>query len=236
MKNNLSNKKIVELKKNYKDNSLLIIGLNDSQGVNVTFPFFKKGFLEYLEEYLISSNLKPVLINAFSLMMNKTEHIDSFLANNLSLKEINLSQVYSVVSAFEKVMQDFHLPKIFAKIGTIYKFRYKPKKEDGQIKITTMLKNSQKPILIYSSGVNDLMRYSGANPFSLKNDYKNRDKTPNYNYTLEKITDPQLITNVLNGIRTNFDNVLAINNNTDIYVFGCIYKKCYNIKNKGLFI
>lgn len=220
MKNNLSVEKITELKKYYKDKSLLIIGLNDSQGVNVTFPFFNKGFLDHLAEVLISNNIKIELINAFSLMINKTEHIDSFLANNLSLKEIKLLQVYSAISAFEKVMQDIHLPKFFAKIGNIYKLVYKTNKEDEKIKITTMLKNASEPVLIYSSGANDLMRYCGANPFSLKSDYKNRDKKPNYNYTLEKIQEPQFIESILARVRENFDNILAINNNSDIYVLG----------------
>lgn len=35
--------------------------------------------------------------------MNKTEHIDYFLNSNLSLEEIKLSQVYSVISALEKL-------------------------------------------------------------------------------------------------------------------------------------
>ena len=93
------NEKIKKLIDYYKDNGLLIVGLNDSQGVNTTSTFFKKGLLEYLASALTSEELLPSVINAFSLTMNKTEHIDYFLKNNLSLEEIKLSQIYSVVSA-----------------------------------------------------------------------------------------------------------------------------------------
>ena len=92
MKNIVSdNEKIEKLIQHYKDNGLLIVGLNDSQGVNTTSTFFKKGLLEYLAAALTSEELTPEVINAFSLTMNKTEHIDYFLKNNLSLEEIKLS-------------------------------------------------------------------------------------------------------------------------------------------------
>ena len=87
MKNIVSdNEKIEKLIQHYKDNGLLIVGLNDSQGVNTTSTFFKKGLLEYLAAALTSEKLTPEVINAFSLTMNKTEHIDYFLKNNLQVQ------------------------------------------------------------------------------------------------------------------------------------------------------
>ena len=88
---NLDNEKIEELRQYYKNDGLLIVGLNDSQGVNTTSTFFKKGLLEYLAAALTNEELTPEVIDAFSLTMNKTEHIDYFLKNNLSLEEIKLS-------------------------------------------------------------------------------------------------------------------------------------------------
>ena len=88
MENTITDReKINKLIDYYKDNGLLIVGLNDSQGVNTTSTFFKKGLLEYLTNALTSDQLTPEVINAFSLTMNKTEHIDYFLKNNLSLEE-----------------------------------------------------------------------------------------------------------------------------------------------------
>ena len=185
-KNSLEYSRIEKLINYYKEKELLIIGLNDSQGVNTTSTFFKKGLLEYLAASLTTKELTPTVINAFSLTMNKTEHIDYFLQNNLSLEEIKLSQIYSVVSALEKVMADMKLPKFLGQVGNLYRLIYTSKEGDEQIKITSSLSKALEIVLIYSSGVNDLMREVGANPFSIKSIYKARDQKPNYYYTLEK--------------------------------------------------
>lgn len=74
----LTEKELSSLIDYYKKIGLLIIGLNDSQGVNTTSTFFKKGLLEHIAASLSSDYLTPNVINAFSLTMNKTEHIDYF--------------------------------------------------------------------------------------------------------------------------------------------------------------
>lgn len=227
--------KIQKLVEYYKDNGLLIVGLNDSQGVNTTSTFFKKGLLEYLAAALTCEELIPEVINAFSLTMNKTEHIDYFLKHNLSLEEIKLSQVYSAVSALQKVMTDVGLPKFFGNIGNIYKLVYPLQKGDKDIKISTSLKRAKEPVMIYSSGVNDLMREVGNNPFAIKGDYKNRSKRPNYDYTLEKARDPQTLRTVLEGIKRNYDSILSINSETDIYALGAYIPKSLQCEEMNIF-
>ena len=54
--------------------------------------------------------------------------------------------------------------------------------------------------MIYSSGVNDLMREVGANPFGIKGDYKARDIKPNYYYTLEKTSNPETLKKVMDSM------------------------------------
>ena len=236
MKNIVSdNEKIEKLIQYYKDNGLLIVGLNDSQGVNTTSTFFKKGLLEYLAAALTSEELTPEVINAFSLTMNKTEHIDYFLKNNLSLEEIKLSQIYSVVSALEKVMTDMGLPKFLGEVGNVYRLIYTPKKGDEKINISTSLKEAQEPVMIYSSGVNDLMREVGANPFGIKGDYKARDKKPNYYYTLEKTNNPETLKKVIDSIERNYDTILGINSDTDIYTLGAYIPKSLQSKEMDIF-
>ena len=78
--------KIKKLTDYYKNDGLTIIGMNDSQGVNTTSTIFTKGLLEYLGEILTTDELNPTVINTFSLLMNKTEHIDYFLRSNLNLE------------------------------------------------------------------------------------------------------------------------------------------------------
>lgn len=229
------NQKIEKLINYYKDKGLLIVGLNDSQGVNTTSTFFKKGLLEYLAAALTTEELTPEVINAFSLTMNKTEHIDYFLKNNLSLEEIKLSQIYSVISALEKVMTDIGLPKFIGQIGNAYRLIYTPKKGDENIKISTSLKQVQEPLMIYSSGVNDLMREVGANPFGIKGDYKARDKKPNYYYTLEKTNNTETLKKVIDAIERNYNTVLGINSNTDIYTLGAYIPKSLQSEEMNIF-
>ncbi len=212
--------KIDKLIDYYKDKGLLIVGLNDSQGINTTSMLYRKGLLDYLALSLTSNELTPEVINAFSLTMNKTEHIDYFLKNNLSAEEIKLAQLYSAVSAFEKVMQDIGLPKFLGKVANIYKFAYKVKPNDENVKISTSIKMAEEPIMIYSSGVNDLMREVGANPFGIKKDYNDRNKKPNYYYTLKKVNNRHTLDRVIDSIERNYNNILGINNNTDIYTLG----------------
>lgn len=231
----LNDERIEKIIQHYKDNGLLIVGLNDSQGVNTTSTFFKKGLLEYLAAALTSEELTPRVINAFSLTMNKTEHIDYFLKNNLSLEEIKLSQIYSVVSALEKVMKDIGLPRFLGKVGNAYRLIYTPKKGDKKINISTSLKETKDPIVIYSSGVNDLMREVGANPFGIKRNYKERDKKPNYYYTLDKTKNPETLKKVMDSIERNYDTILGINSGADIYTLGAYIPKSLQSEEMNIF-
>ena len=236
MKNIISdNEKIQKLIQYYKDNGLLIVGLNDSQGVNTTSTFFKKGLLEYLAFALTSEELTPNVISAFSLTMNKTEHIDYFLKNNLSLEEIKLSQIYSAISALEKVMTDIGLPRFLGKAGNIYRLVYSPRKDDEKINISTLLKESQEPGVVYSSGINDLMREVGTNPFGIKGDYKAREKKPNYYYALEKTNNPETLNKVMDAMRKNYDTILGINSKTDIYTLGAYIPKSLQSEEMDIF-
>lgn len=232
----MEKQKIEQLNNYYKDNNLLIVGLNDSQGVNTTSTFFKKGLLEYLASSLTSKDLQPEVINAFSLLMNKTEHINYFLENNLSLEEIKLSQIYSVVSAFEKVMIDIGFPKFIGQLGNVYRLIYTPKIGDENIKISSKLKNANEPILIYSSGVNNLMREVGSNPFSAVKNYKKRDETPCHYYSLDKAKNPETLKKVIDGIDRNFESILRINSNTDVYTLGSYIPKSFQNEGMEFFI
>lgn len=69
-----------------------------------------------------------------------------------------------IVSALEKVMSDIGLPKFLGKL-VAYRLIYTPKKGDEKINISTSLKETKEPVMIYSSGVNDLMREVGAKSF-----------------------------------------------------------------------
>ncbi len=217
-------KQVEDLKKYYKDKELTIIGLNDSQGVNTT-TLFRKGCLEYLADALKSDNVDSTVINAFSLMFNKTEHINYLLESNLSLEEIKDLQVNGMVSALEKAMQDFHMPKFLGKVGYISRILYRPKKGDDKILLTDSLKEGREPIVVYSCGANDLMREGWNNPFSIGKDYKNRDKNFNYDYAYYKLQDPKAVKRVIGRVEGNINNILTLNSSADIFTLGLYIPK-----------
>lgn len=209
----------------YKEKGLVIVGLNDSQGVNVNTTLFKKGMLEYIASLLKSEELDPIVINAFSLLFNKTEHIDYFLKNNLSVEQIKESQSYSAVEAMRKIMYDFHMPEALGNLATVSKIVYPVKNGDRDTYITTALKEAIEPTVIYSSGVNNLMREIGNNPAKIVRDYKKRDVSPNYDYSVNQAKNPECLNRVIDGIERNFESILAINGNTDIYTLGAYIPK-----------
>ena len=218
----------------YKNKGLLIVGLNDSQGVNTTSLFFKGGLLDYLKEFLTSKELKPVIIDAFSLTMNKTEHIDYYLKNNISIEEIKLSQFYSIISALEKILMDIGLDIKLNGISNIYRSKTSSKNAES-IKISTSLQKVEEPVLIYSSGINNLMLEVGSNPFEIKRAYKERNKKPSYYYALEKASNPTTIKRVVDSIEENFNTILGINSHTDIYTLGGYIPKSLQREEMELF-
>ena len=224
-----------ELAKYYQDKGLLLVGLNDSQGLNINSNFLKKDLLDNLASLLTTNEFKPDVINAFSLLINKTEHINYLLKANVSIEEIKLAQLYGAVSAFEKVAHDLKVPTNLSRLANVYKLVYKVKENDKNIHITTALQNANEPTIIYSSGTNNLMREIDSDPFSIKKQYKLKDIYPNYYYIQSKAKDPKILTKVFDGIRSNFDNLLAINSKSDIYTLGAYIPKSLEKEDMQIF-
>lgn len=196
-------KKQEKLIEYYENIGLQIIGLNDITGLNTTLS--KKGFLEHLAINLTSQKLTPETINAFSLIINKTEHIDYFLENNLSLEEIKLSQIYSTIEYLNKIAKDNGIPKLLESLINIQIPPNSIKKDDNQKFLTTTIKRSKEPTIIYSSGIPNFIKEINSNPFSIS-----------YNDNLQKIID---------GVKRNFENILSLNRQADIYALGKYTKR-----------
>lgn len=214
--------KLDELKNYYKD-ELTIIGFNDLEVVSNASSFFKKSLLDYLADILRSEEVEPTIIDCFSSLMNKTEHINYYLKSNLSLEEIKLSNVYSTVLYLKKFMLNRHLPKTLGKIGYLSTFKNPINVDDDVTCITSVLEEASSPIIIYSSGYSNLKREIGF-------DGVNNPK--NYDYTLSKIKSKKTLSNVIGGIERNFYNILSINDKSDIYVLNApIPNSLEEIKN-----
>lgn len=216
--------KLQELKQYYINNNkeLTIVGLNDSQGVKTT-TLFRKGLLDFIADSLEDEDIKTTVINAFSLMFNKTEHINYLLKSNPSLDEIKDLQVYGMVKALEKVMEDVHMPKCLGKVGYVSKALYHHKDGDENVKLTTTLEKAKEPIVIYSCGANDLMREGWNNPFKIGKDYKKQNDA--YRYALEKLSDVSSVKRVIGRVEGNINDILSINDKTDIFALGLYIPK-----------
>ena len=204
----MDKEKLTKLRDYYKD-ELTIIGFNDLEVVNNASSFFKKDLLDYLSELLSTDELKTTVVDAFSPLMNKTEHINYFLKGNLSIEEIKLSKIYSNVLTLEKFMVNRHLPKVLGKIGYISTFRNLINRDDDTTCITSLLEEAYNPIIIYSSGYSNLKR---------EIDFDGVNYPKNIDYTLKKIKSKKTLSKVMTGVERNFYNILSINDKSDIYV------------------
>lgn len=232
---NVLDGQVVQLQEYYQDKGLTIVGLNDSQGVNVSSNIFKRGILELIANALKAGELDPIIIDAFSMLMNKTEHVDYYLRHDLSVEEIKLSQNYSAIQAFSKLLKDMHLPQSLSGIASCYSFINKTGEKDKNVRVRSLLRDSFEPTIIYSSGVNNLMRELGTNPFVLPYDYKTREKRPNYYYTEDKAKDPSVLSKVIDGIESNFEHILSINDSADIYALGIYVPKSIRSDETNLY-
>ncbi len=204
----MDSEKLAELRNYYKD-ELTIIGFNDLEVVSNASSFFKKSLLDNLRDILRSEEVEPTIIDCFSPLMNKTEHINYYLKSNLSIEEIKLSKVYSSVLSLEKFMVNRHLPKALGKIGYLSTFKNLVNMDDDITHITSVLEEASSPIIIYSSGYSNLKR---------EIDFDGVNAPKDYDYTLSKIKSKKTLSNVMKGIERNFYNILSINDKSDIYV------------------
>ena len=204
----MDSEKLAELRNYYKD-ELTIIGFNDLEVVSNASSFFKKSLLDNLRDILRSEEVEPTIIDCFSSLMNKTEHINYYLKSNLSIEEIKLSKVYSSVLSLEKFMVNRHLPKALGKIGYLSTFKNLVNMDDDTTYITSVLEEASSPIIIYSSGYSNLKR---------EIDFDGVNTPKNYDYTLSKIKSKKTLSKVIGGIEKNFYSILSINDKSDIYV------------------
>ena len=218
----MDKEKLAKLRDYYKD-ELTIIGFNDLEVVSNASSFFKKSLLDYLRDILRSEEVEPTIIDCFSSLMNKTEHINYYLKSNLSIEEIKLSNVYSTVLTLEKFMVNRHLPKALGKIGYLSTFKNLVNMDDDTTYITSVLEEASSPIIIYSSGYSNLKR---------EIDFDGVNLPKNYDYTLSKIKSKKTLGKVIGGIERNFYNILSINDKSDIYVLNApIPNSLEEIKN-----
>ena len=205
---------------------LHLFGLNDSQGVCLPPIPFKRTLLGEVSYALNRRGLATDSIDAFSLLLNKTEHVDQMLKYNFSVEQIKASQVKSAVLSLSKALSENGYPAFLGRIANIYKMNYRIKPGDREKFISTELRKSTEPVVIYSCGANDLMRAVGSDPLSLLRTYKefHEGMDPEkrecarrrFDYSVRRASDEKTVNDTIDAVKRNFDTILGVNNGARI--------------------
>ena len=205
---------------------LHLFGLNDSQGVCLPPIPFKRTLLGEVSYALNRRGLVTNSIDAFSLLLNKTEHVDQMLKYNFSVEQIKASQVKSAILSLSKALSENGYPAFLGRIANIYKMNYGIKPGDREKFISTELRKSTEPVVIYSCGANDLMRAVGSDPLSLLRTYKEAHEGKDsekreyaqkrFNYSIRRASDHKTVDDTIDAVKRNFDTILGVNNDARI--------------------
>lgn len=202
------------LKNYYKDKEeITIIGMNDDRGFNI-----HKNILMNLKEILDSDIYNIELLDLCSMFFNKTRHIDYYLDHNVNMEEIRLMQEYGTTKEMNHAA-GFNIPfmsaisKGFNKL-MLTKTPIKGERKD--IRISDKIKETDVPLIMYASGLNDIMYELHINPFDLKKAYMERSKTPKYDYACKRVNE-ETIKKIIEGHEKNFEKILGLNSDSEIY-------------------
>ena len=201
------------------NHSLTIIGMNDDRGFNI-----HKNILMNLKDILESGKYDIELLDLYSMFFNKTRHIDYYLKHNINMEEIRLMQEYGTTKELNHAL-GFTIPFMGGVSKTFNKFMLTKtpiKGERKDIRISDKIKQTERPLIMYASGLNDIMYELDIDPFNLKRSYMNRATNPRYDYACERVNQ-ETIKKIIDGHEKNFSSILGINDNSDIYVLGAYF-------------
>lgn len=214
---NINNLEVNNLIEYYlKKGGITLVGLNDSQLINVINPY-SKGSFDLLVNTFKKHNVPTTSINIGSSFYNKAEHAQAIIEEDLTITEIYLLNSYSFLAAYSKVLSDlglpFELPNAFERL---IRPSFDIKNAENR-RLSDFL--SQQPVIITSFVANNFMRAVANNPWAIVKDYKNKDKTINYNYTLSKIQDKKVLEGIIELTKRTYDTILS-RTNGNIYGIG----------------
>ena len=202
------------LKNYYKDKKhLTIIGMNDDRGFNV-----HKNILMNLNDILSSNEYSIELLDLCSMFFNKTRHIDYYLKHNVNMEEIRLMQEYGTTNEMNHAV-GFNVPFMSSISKSFNKLMLTKTPMSGErkdIRISDTIRETEVPLIMYASGLNDIMYELHINPFNLKKAFMNRNKDPKYDYACARVNE-ETIKRIIEGHERNFETILGLNNNSEIY-------------------
>ena len=197
----------------YQEKGLTIFGFHDLCESVFSSVFSENSLLDDLASNLTTDSFVPFLVDAFSPVIHKPQHIQYMLENNLSLEDVKLSKLYGNLWKIAHVFDDEDLFYFLESFMDCYYKKYKIDSCDYDIYLTDLLRESAEPLIVYSSGFRDLVqRYLG---------FKNNKKKADFNYNYLQLNDSFQVLDIMDKIKRNFESFLDVNSNSDIIVLGC---------------
>ena len=199
-------------------NKTTLVSLNDSLLQNLHPSKQKRtDIVVYnVAEKLSQKNVGNILpIDCGNLFINKQHNITEFLKNNLSLSEIKTIQKLGIDAARHGI----------AKLGISEKIKnyYNVDERDYDIHISDAIKESKQVGVLLSCVSNDMMNSVYANPIgNMIAKLPFMDKTA-LERTKILLEDIKLRQSIIDGIKTNIEQILGINDKACICLFG-IYR------------
>lgn len=196
----------------YKNKNLTILGLNSK-----TYLKEARKILLDLKDTLSDEDFSPLVIDVFNDLFNKTEHINYLFESNLTKEEIIALNKFSSIAKINEFLKKYDCPSDLTK-----PLEYLEKKEDANesYTISSALYHAEEPLILYTSGIDNLLREIGIQP----SDLFSKEKKLARNYDLNRIT-PQIdkiIQKVTDGIQKNWENLYTLNPSSGIYVIDTI--------------
>ncbi len=159
------------------------------------------GYLDYVKDYLESQNYEVNTINFSALDHNYTWDFDKTFNHNYYLSKIRNIQIKSI--------ENLRNTNSLFKLVVPKRYQEKLKKLDKNLKIADVYTATEKPIFLYSSGINDMFVFMRGGPVELLNKNTRR----NIGTDLDSFIKQAIL-----NVQKNLKLLLNLNSSVQIYV------------------
>lgn len=202
----------------------LFCGISSLGMPNTTDNKENYGYFDYIKDYLKSKNFEVNGINFSSLDHNYTWDLEKIFKMNYYLSQIRDIQIHSI--------ENLRNTNLLFKLVVPKAYQEKLKKMKSNERIGDIYKEAQKPIFLYSTGINDMFVFMKAGPVELLNKKTRRD--------IGNQLDTFINQAILN-IKNNLSFLINLNSQVSIYVLGVynstvlkILDQIYKIQDIGI--
>lgn len=186
---------------------------------SIGMPFTKDnkkhiGYYDLVKEYLMSVGYNVNGYNISSLNRNNTWDLKRLLEKNYNLYKVRNIQIKSI-DALRKTNFLFKLV-----VPKNIKGKFAPTENDKKIFLSEIIKKSENPIFLYSTGHTDFFMYLGAGPVEMMDSKKILSIYENIEDALLKMK---------NNIEENINMLVNLNESMTIYALSSYYAPIFKL-------